>query len=77
MLKWLWKGNNNVFGLSQQTRKVERMYLAFKNLKISKKKVKGGQKGKRKVRMIFYEVKMPKDRRFWCNYKLKWKKQHK
>ena len=34
------------------------MYLAFKNLKISGKKVNSGQKAKNKVRLTFLEVKM-------------------
>ena len=37
-LKWLRKDKNNVSGLSQQTRKVQCMYLAFKNLNITFKK---------------------------------------
>ena len=37
-LKWLRKDKNNVSGLSQQTRNVQCMYLAFKNLKITFKK---------------------------------------
>ena len=38
MLSWLQKGNNCVFGVSQQTRKVLCMYLAFQHLKTSSEK---------------------------------------
>ena len=38
MLKCSRKGNNCVFGLCQQTRKIQCMYLAFQNLEISSKK---------------------------------------
>ena len=37
MLMWLPKGNNCVFGPSQQTNKVNCIYLAFENLEISSK----------------------------------------
>ena len=38
MLKFLEEGNNSVIRLSQQTSKVQCMYLAFKNLKINRKR---------------------------------------
>ena len=38
MLKYLRKGNNCVLGASQQTNKVQCMYLALKDLKIRSKK---------------------------------------
>ena len=66
MLKYLRKSNNSVFGLCQQPSKVECMYLSFKNLKVSSKKVKA---------QMFLEVKLDEDRCRWSNCNIDLKKQ--
>ena len=38
MLNWLRKRNNIIIGICQQTRKVDYMYLAFKNLEMCSEK---------------------------------------
>ena len=73
VLKSFPKGNNCIFRLYYQTRKVQCMYLAFKTLKITKENVNTGQKVKRIVRMIFFEVPVLLDRCRWSNYNLNWK----
>ena len=64
------KAKNFVFEICQQKSKARCMYLAFKHLKISNKKVKSVQKGKTKVQIMFLEVKTQKEIFYWCTYKL-------
>ena len=45
-------------GLSQQTNKLQCVYLAFKNPKQAVLKVNRGEEGKSKLPMMFFEVKM-------------------
>ena len=45
MLKWLSKGNKCIIELSQETNKLQCMYVALKNLNISSKE---GQDGSEK-----------------------------
>ena len=54
------KAKNFVFEICQQKSKARCMYLAFKHLKISNKKVKSVQKGKTKAQIMFLEVKTQK-----------------
>ena len=74
MLNCLRKDSNCIFGLCQQTRNVDFLYLAFKNLKISNKKgqqqpqslmqttndVFVGQNAAKYVRLMQLQVKLKK-----------------
>ena len=64
------KAKNFVFEICQQKSKARCMYLAFKHLKTTNKKVKSVQKGKTKVQIMFLEVKTQKEIFYWCTYKL-------
>ena len=59
MLIWLREGNNCVFRVCQQRSQGQCMYLAFRNFKISSKQGQQCLEAKSKVRMMFFEVKIP------------------
>ena len=74
-LKWLPKGDNCVFGLCHQTSKVQCIYVASENYKISCKNLNIGKNAATKIRMIFFDAKVEQDRIRWCNYKINCEKQ--
>ena len=67
MLKFLRKSNYCYIGL--ETRKLQCIYLLFKNLKQEVKKVNTTKKRKRKVQILLFEVTTLGDKSCRCNYK--------
>ena len=55
------RSNDFLFGLCQKSRKLWCMYLAGKKKKYAVKEANSFQKAKRKVRMMFFEVKLQPD----------------